>query len=85
MREALSVDQLQKTVAKPVTGEELDALVAGPLQQRARQRQQRAVGRGDRVEVAVGAHEREQVVKVLLVHRGDVEALRRGSALARRR
>src|SRR3954466_3402754 len=54
-----------------VARDELDALALGIRDQRAAQREQRLVTRAHGVEVAVRAHEREQVAEVGLADRGD--------------
>ena len=82
MRAARVVDHDQKIVAKPSAvavggaGEELHALAPGVRDQRARDREQRLVARRDLVEVAVGAHEREQLDEVALAGDRDGRARR---------
>src|SRR5436190_144604 len=56
--------------------EQLHALAPGVLDQRARQREQRLVGRRDLVEVAVGAHQREELDEVALAGDPDGRARR---------
>ena len=67
MREALSVDQVQKIVAKPiarpvlVARDQLHAVELRARDQLAREGEQLLVGGVHLVEVAVAAHERQQL------------------------
>ena len=70
MRAARVVDHVQKTVANPsaapvgVAGDELHPLALGVGDERAAEGEQGLVARRDLVEVAVGAHQRQQVGEV---------------------
>ncbi len=69
--------------AGPVAGQQLQSLASAGGEQAEHQRAQVAIGRRDRVEVAVGAHQHEQLVEVGLTDGVDREChLRRHHRVA---